>query len=271
MPRKKVGLALGSGGTRGISHIGVIKSLVENNIPIDYISGTSIGAVVGGAYACLGDIYEVEKICLEFNFREFIEAFTDPTIRSGIFKGDRVIQLLTKYIGDAEIQDLNIPFRAVAADLVSGEIFEFDKGDLASAIRASSSVPFLFKPFEKQKKFLIDGGAAEPVPARTAREMGADYVIAVNLDSVFFPLKKNLKDGRTHSSLSILRRTLELFRYHLAEENVKVADIVIEPNVPDQRLIRLIHKRRIRKVIKKGEKVTKKKIRQIKRDIYGDN
>lgn len=262
MRRKKVGLALGSGGARGLSHIGVIRCLVENNIPIDFIAGTSIGALIGGAYSYYKDIIKVEEIFNKLNHRDFISAFLDPVITDGIFKGEKAVKFLRKYIGYTKIEELSIPFQAVATDLISGKVYRFRKGDLAEAIRASGSLPFLFKPIKIGEMLLIDGGASEPVPVRTVQRMGADIIIAVNLDSVFFPITKNLKNSKRQNALSTVARTIELFRYHLAAENVLGATVVIEPNVPDSKLFQLIKGENI---INKGEEVTIKEIKKIKK------
>lgn len=262
--RKKVGLALGNGGARGLAHIGVIKSLVKNNIPIDLIAGTSVGALIGGMYVTLGDIWKVEKIWQEMNYKDFLKLFTDPSLQSGVFRGDKPKEFLYKHIGKVNIEDAKIPFQAVATDIVTGQIYRFKKGDLVNAVRASGSLPFFLRPVSFGKKVLIDGATSEPVPVATAKKMGADIVIAVNLDSVFFDKETISEDTKNPSTFSILRSTLNLFRYHLAQENVRTANIVINPNIPEVGLHNFVNGQDI---INKGEFATDEIIKDIKKLI----
>ena len=256
--RKKIGLALGSGGLRGLAHIGVIKVLERNNIPIDFIAGTSSGAIVGGIYAQRGNISDIEKLAQRFSYRDLINIFFDPKLHLGLVKGQKAQKFLENFIGDTKIEDLRIPFRAVASDLYTGEVVTFDKGKLSFAIRASSCVPFIFEPMKYNGHYLIDGGTSQPVPVKTARKMGADIVIAVNLDTTFFspPFQKRL------TIVGLLRNSVNLLRYHLAKENVKEADIVINPGTPDVPWIRLNEGK---KMIALGEKAAEKVIPLLKK------
>jgi NTE family protein len=161
---KKIGLALGCGGARGLAHIGVIKTLVKNNIPIDYIAGSSIGALIGSLYAATLDILQVEKWFLELTYKDLIKVLLDPSLHSGLIKGEKFINFLQSKIGVRKIEELKIPFRAVATDLFTGKAVVFKKGDLGLAIRSSCAVPFLFSPVISGDKCLVDGGISMPVP-----------------------------------------------------------------------------------------------------------
>ncbi len=238
--RKKVGLALGGGGARGLAHIGIIKVLLEENIPIDVIAGTSMGAMVGGLYAALGDIEKVEKIATEFSYKEWLDTFVDPVWGSGLIKGEKMEKKIKELVGGKKIEDMKIKFGAVATDLNTAEIVVIDKGDLARGIRASGSVPMLFEPVVVDGRTLVDGGTACPVPVEIAREMGAEVVIAVNLDTVYF-LPENRKQEKI-SSLEVMRNTLFLLKYHLAEKEVREADVVISPAIPYVRDLDFVHK-----------------------------
>jgi len=254
--RKKIGLALGSGGIKGIAHIGVIKVLKENNIPIDYIAGTSAGAIVGGIYARNRDISDAEQLVRGLGYRDLIRIFFDPRLHLGLLRGKNAISFLEKYIGDTKIEDLKIPFRAVASDIQTGKAVVFDKGKLSLAMRASSSVPFIFEPVKYNGHYLIDGGASQPVPVRIVKEMGADIVIAVNLDAAYFssPLQKV-------TVVSLLKNSINLLIYNLAKENIKEADIVISPQIPDLNWVKI---KQGEKLIAAGEEATRQVIPQLR-------
>jgi len=258
--RKKVGLALGSGGARGLAHIGVIKALLEAEIPIDVVVGASMGAFVGGLYAAWGDINRLEAEVLRFGYKEWMSMFFDPVWGSGLIKGDKIEKKLKEMVEDMRIEDLRLPFGAVATDLNTAEVVVIDKGDLARGIRASGSVPLLFEPVMMGGRHLVDGGVSCPVPVEIARQMGADVVIAVNLDSVYFlPENRNIEIS---SPLSILKNSLFLLKYHLAEKEVRESDVVINPLIPYVKDLDFINKAEI---ITGGEEATRKMMSVIKK------
>lgn len=249
---KKIGLALGSGGLKGFAHIGVLKVLEENHIPIDYIAGTSAGAIIGGLYAMNSSILLAEKLAQQLDYQDLIKVFFDPRLHLGLVGGDNATQFLEQYIGNTKIEDLKIPFRAIASDIQTGQIVIFDKGKLSTALRASSSVPFIFTPVHYRGHYLIDGGASQPVPAETVKKMGADIVIAVNLDDSYFA-----ESSAKITMTGLLKNSINLLHYQLSKENVKNADIVINPEVPDISWLRI---KRAKQLIKKGEEATRKVI-----------
>lgn len=219
----KIGLALGSGGPRGLAHVGIIKELEKNNIPIDYITGSSIGALIGCMYAATKDIRYVEKKIKELSYKEFVSAFIDINIKSGMVRGKRAYTFLGKFLGNIEYKDLKIPFSCVSTDLLTGKAIVINGGDVVAAIRASGSTTAIFEPYIYEDKMLIDGGLSMPVPVRIVRDMGADKVIAVNLDDIFPIAKTNIK------LFSAWDYSISLLRYRLAEENCRTADIVLAP------------------------------------------
>ena len=190
--KKKVGLVLGSGGAKGLSHIGVIKLLEEMDVKIDFIAGSSIGALIGGAYASGLSIKEIEDIALESDLTSTAKLFSPGFGKSGLVTGSKVQEFLTSILGNKNIEDLPIPFTAVATDIITGEEIHFNKGDLVEAIRASISIPIVFQPVILNNIVLVDGGLVNPVPINVVREMGADYIIAVNLQS-----SKNKSDSKS--------------------------------------------------------------------------
>ena len=179
--KKKVGLVLGSGGAKGLSHIGVIKFLEEMDIKIDFITGSSIGALLGGAYAGGLSIKEIENIALETDLTSTAKLFSPGFGKSGLVTGTKVQEFLTSKLGNKNIEYLKIPFTAVATDIITGQEIHFNKGNLVEAIRASISIPIVFQPVILNNIVLVDGGLVNPVPINVAREMGADYIIAVNI------------------------------------------------------------------------------------------
>ncbi len=181
MPDKlrKIGLALGSGSAKGWSHIGVIRGLQEANIAIDIVCGSSIGALVGGAFAA-GKLDEAEKLIRELAWSDILGFMEVPVPKSGIISSDKIADYLRQRIGDPNIEDLPIPFAAVATDLTSGQEVWLRQGSLIEAIRASISMPGMFTPCFREGRLLVDGGLINPIPVSLCRSMGANTVIAVN-------------------------------------------------------------------------------------------
>jgi NTE family protein len=176
---RKIGLALGSGSARGWSHIGVIRGLQEANIAIDIVCGSSIGALVGGAYAA-GRLDDAEKLIRELAWSDVLGFMEVPVPRSGLISSEKIADYLRERLGDPNIEDLPIPFAAVATDLTSGQEVWIRKGSLIEAIRASLCMPGMFTPCFREGRLLVDGGLINPVPVSLCRSLGANTVIAVN-------------------------------------------------------------------------------------------
>lgn len=183
MPRKKktVSLVLGSGGARGIAHIGIIKWLEDNHYEIKSIAGCSIGALIGGTYAA-GKMDEYEKWIRAISKLDIVSLLDFSFSIDGLVKGDKIINTLRTLIGDKLIEDLPIPFIAVATDLKREKEVWFNKGSLFEAIRASISIPLFFTPVDHHGSKLIDGGVLNPVPISATLNDRTDITIAVNLD-----------------------------------------------------------------------------------------
>ncbi len=227
--QKKLGLALGSGGWRAPAHIGVIKTLLKHGISIDYIAGSSAGSLVGGAFAALNDIDAVEKIFREnMNHKKLLYAFSDPRPREGLFKGEKIQNILDTYFGEYNIEDCSIPFIALATDIITGQVVELNKGQLSHAMRAAISVPFFLRPVEWGDKLLIDGATAVPIPVKTVKQMGAEVVIAINLQKNQFPMAH-----ATTNTLNTAFKTSQVMLYHLANYAQQDADLVLYPNIDE--------------------------------------
>jgi NTE family protein len=225
--RKTIGIAFGSGGIRGLAHVGVINALLKNNIPIDYVAGSSIGAWISAHYALYQDIELLEEYTVHKQ-REKFRAFLEPSLRGGVVKGKKIDALLTTWLGDSSFRDTKIPCHIVATDLISGNPIILKSGKLAKAAHASMAIPTLFAPIQHKGMLLVDGGTCNPVPDDVVKKMGADIVISVNLD--------NFKNNTTPvKRLTTFRytanRSFEIMRHYLANYSMQNSDIIIEPKM----------------------------------------
>lgn len=178
---RKVGLALGSGGAKGLAHISVIEYVSGMGIPINMIAGASIGAVVGAVYCC-GNLDRLKKDMLGFSRKELFGIFDITMPRSGLLKGNDFVKFMKKYIpADAKIEDMPVQLSIVATDYYTGRAVVFNRGNILEAVRASVSIPGVFVPVAYGESFLIDGGVANPLPVDVLDKMGAGLTIASNL------------------------------------------------------------------------------------------
>lgn len=227
---KKIGLALGSGGARGLAHIGVIKALEQAGIKIDCIAGTSMGAIVGGFYAATGDIYLLEEEFLNLRRRDIFSTRHIIHRQDGIlFKNPSIIDHLEASLKGEKIENCKIPFRAVATNVENGDEVILDKGNLVEALRASSAVPVVFKPVQIGGKLLMDGGFANPVPADVVRSMGAEYVITVDVSSKWVDIPR--EQVRLKDIYAMIVNALAIVDYQLAKEKWVQSDLVVRPAV----------------------------------------
>jgi NTE family protein len=196
--KKKVGLVLGSGGSKGIAHISVIENLEALQIPVSMISGSSIGALIAAVYAS-GSMKELKRDIMKMDRRE-VRSYFDPVFPlSGLMEGKKLKEFMARYIPlDAKIEDLRIPIGVVATDLYSGNAVVLRTGNVIDAVRASISIPGVFVPVKYGDTILVDGGVANPLPVDIVKSMGADLEIAVNLHPKVYSekLKKTVKKDR---------------------------------------------------------------------------
>lgn len=177
-----VGLALGSGSARGWAHIGVIQALKEAGVPVDYVCGSSIGALVGGVY-CAGQLEALAQEARRLDWRRLVRMLDIALPKSGLLAGEKITAFIRQLTGERALQSLPTPFWAVATNLQTGKEVWIRYGPTAEAIRASISVPAILTPIRYGSQWLVDGGLANPVPVSVCRAMGADIVIAVNLNA----------------------------------------------------------------------------------------
>jgi NTE family protein len=210
---KRVGLALGSGSARGLAHIGVLRALVEAGVRIDVVAGTSMGAFVGAMFAA-GKLDELEKEFRGMGWQG-IASLVDPVFpRSGLIDGLKIGEFVRRHVAEPDIEALPIPFRAVATDISTGEEVAIGSGSLIEAVRASIAVPGVFNPVRCNGKVYVDGGLVDPVPVSVARQMGADVVIAVDLNHDIVTNRLTRPNGTDNGKpiVQAMTRVLESFQ-----------------------------------------------------------
>jgi NTE family protein len=223
-PRKiKIGLALGGGAARGFAHIGVIKALEAQGIYPDIVVGTSAGSVVGALYAAGNNGFQLQKMAFDMD-EAAISDWAMPLFSksSGVLKGEALQAYVNKAVNNQPMEKLKIPFGAVASDLKNGQPILFQRGNTGMAVRASSAVPGVFQPVNINGHTYVDGGLVAPVPVRFAREMGADFIIAVNIST-------QADAQATVSSLEVLMQTFSIMGQRINQFELKDADVVIQP------------------------------------------
>lgn len=220
--RPLVALALGSGGDRGFAHIGVIKALEANGIKVDMVLGTSAGSVVGALYAGGYDGAGLEKLALEMDR----EKLKDIDIsRRGYVRGEQVQDFINRSLNNRSIEQLDKPFVAVATELGTGRAVAFNHGNTGKAVRASSSIPGVFYPVTIGAQEYVDGDLKKPVPVTLAREMGADFIIAVDIS-------QQPGDHKVFADiLDILNQSLRIMRQSILARELEKAQVVIRPEI----------------------------------------
>ena len=219
----RIGLALGGGAARGFAHIGVIKALEAQGIYPEIVVGTSAGSVVGALYAAGNTGFSLQKTAMEMD-ESTISDWAIPFFSksTGVLKGDALQSYVNKAVRNAPMEKLKLKFGAVATDLQSGLPILFQRGNTGQAVRASSSVPNVFQPVKIGDKSYVDGGLVAPVPVRFVREMGADFIIAVNISTQ--------ADAQSAvSSVEVLLQTFAIMGQRLNSFELKDADVVIQP------------------------------------------
>ncbi|WP_438350494.1 patatin-like phospholipase family protein [Paenibacillus sp. FA6] len=220
--RPTIGLALGSGSIRGMAHLGVLRVLEEEGIPIDMIAGTSVGSLVGGAYAAGMPVEDCVRVLSTIRWSQLVR----PTIPKRSFVHNTpMIGFIEQYLGKKLIEDLPIPFAAVASDTSTGEAHIMREGSLAHAISASTAIPAIMRPVYYQEKTLMDGAVVHPVPAALVKSMGADIVIAVNVCAESFA------KGTARHFVDSLMNTIDMMSAKMVKEELQLADVVLRPDL----------------------------------------
>lgn len=254
--QQKIGLALSGGAARGFAHLGVLKVLVENKIPIDYIAGTSAGSFAGGAFASGLSIEEITEIGRGRGWLKLGKFSFSPR---GLLSNSPMQQIIAEKFPHKTFEDLPIPFAAVACDLETGdEVVLKDKGDLAFAICASCAIPGVFVPLEDENgRMLVDGGVVAPVPTKAVKKMGAEIIIAVDViadPNQFWGAPTTLLGVFIQAGMIMLRTASKMQHYR--------ADVIITPKVGHLRPDEL---GKMDEFIKLGEQAALEKIDEIKK------
>tara|TARA_Y100000310_G_C20631790_1_gene789042 strand:- start:659 stop:1594 length:936 start_codon:yes stop_codon:yes gene_type:complete len=227
--KKKIGVALGGGAFKGFAHIGILKVLEKNGIRPDYVAGTSAGAIIGALYCSGKSVKEIEKIIHKTNFGELLD-FVLPN--EGFLAGDRIEKYVGDLIDNVKFEDLEIPLQIVAADLKTGDKIIFNKGDVADAVRASISIPIIFEPKHDGRRLLVDGGVVDPLPVSVVRNMGASYVIAVDVSSPVstnFAKGKPSKFGRVFKKKFVEQESENVLEYLNIDEKAPIVQLLFDP------------------------------------------
>ena len=222
---KRLGLVLGGGSARGYAHIGVLKVLEREGIPIDLIAGTSMGSLIGAHYACGFRPSELEEMALATKKRHIASLSFS---KKALLSTRKIRRILDRGIGDRTFQDLNLPLSVVAMDILTGEEVIINTGSVKEAVLASISIGGVFPPIQTNDRLLIDGGPINQVPVSVVRNMGADIVIAVDVG--FLARKRD----EYRNSVQIAVRTLDIMAKKLMAREEADADIVIKPDVESE-------------------------------------
>ncbi|GBD38141.1 putative NTE family protein [bacterium HR37] len=260
----KLGIALGAGGAKGFAHIGILKTLHKAGIDFDIVTGTSIGALIGGVYAG-GDIKRFEEAIKKINSRDIFFLLSPTWPKYGFFSGKRLLKKLKEFIHVENIEELNKRFGAVCVDLNSSEAVTITTGNIFQAIRASISIPVIFTPITVDGRVLVDGGVLDPVPVKAAYLLGSDFTVAVDLigqreetDSIYnnlvsnvyipnildmvyrisittqrYMIKSTLKENHPDVLIRPDLSSIKFFDFHRAEQAIKIGEEAAKEALPD--------------------------------------
>ena len=227
----RVALVLGGGAARGFAHVGVLRVLEDERIPVELVVGTSVGSLVGALYADGYNARELEALSRTLERDDFFDFSLGPAFfGTGLAKGERLEGWMRDHLRARSIEQLAIPYAAVATDLDDGSAVVLDRGDVARAVRASSAIPGVFEPVSIDGKLLVDGGIVANLPVKIARRLGADIVIAVDVSEV---------SGRAHPAnfVEVVMRTVTILNHQGVEEMARDADVLLSPAVGDVSLL----------------------------------
>jgi NTE family protein len=217
----KIALVLGAGASRGFAHIGVLKILESNKIPIHMIVGTSAGSFVGSIYAYGFTAFQLQKMSFSIERGDIVD-LTIPD--NGFVKGEKLEEYINTLLNNTPIEKLRIPFYAVATDIQNAQEVVFGKGNTGTAVRASCSIPGIFRPVKVGDRTYVDGGVVSPVAVDAAKRYGADFVIAVDISS-------DIGDRPPESTIETILQSVSIMYSKLSTIQLSKADIVIRPKV----------------------------------------
>ncbi len=258
LPKPKVALVLGGGAARGFAHIGVIRALEQEKIPVDMVIGTSVGSLIGAIYASDRNSFELEWTAFKLEKDDLFDygllnAFTGM----GVAKGQKLEEFIRTKIATANIENFKVAYAAVATDLNRGTRVVLDHGSVAKAVHASSAIPGVFEPVEFQGRLLVDGGVMDNIPIAVAREKGADIVIAVDIS-------ENVQNFNISNVIDVTIQAVNIMFDQNVKNKKKDADVLIAPAVGDVAMLDFTQKKRC---MQAGIDATEKAIPEIRKKI----
>jgi NTE family protein len=251
----KIALVLGGGAARGFAHVGVIRMLEQEKIPIHMIIGTSVGSLIGALYASDPNSFNLEWLSFTIE-KDDIFDFSVLYSKMGPVQGERLEKFIQTKVKAKNLEQMKIPFYAIATDLNAGNTWVFEKGSVAKAVRASCSIPGLFQPVELGGKMYVDGGVTNNLPVDVARAKGADIVIAVNIG-------KNIQNPQINSLLDVVLQSINIMGRELVTYKSRGFDVLIEPNVGDVGMTDFSQKKRLMDAGIQATKLAMPKIRKL--------
>ncbi|MGS0764170.1 patatin-like phospholipase family protein [Syntrophomonas curvata] len=259
--RPRIALVLGAGSARGLAHIGILQVFQENNIPFDFIVGSSMGAMVGGIYACGADMKMLGRMVSNLDARLFYDV---QLPRMGFISGKKIMELLNLLTKRKEFQDTCIPLLVVATDLLSGQEVVLEEGSITEAVRASISIPGIFHPIKRDGMILVDGAVVDRLPVEVARDRGADIVIAVDV---------TFGDGRivsVNNTMDVILTAIDIMQKKQFDLIYDKADILIQPAVSG---FASRDFEKSQELIELGRQAAEEKLEEIREKIsrYGDD
>lgn len=257
--RPKIALVLSGGGARGFAHIGVLKVLKEEKLPIDILVGNSVGALIGSLYAAGVPMDKIEQLGENVGWNDLTNISDTSMLRllltGNLLSTEKMEKYLRDNIKNARFEDLEIPFACIATDLKTGERVILREGDVALAARASATVPGLFDPVQYRHRYLIDGGLSDNIPTDVAQLLGADFIIAVVVSA-------DISRNDVSNVFMVLTQSIYIQGRLLDSEKVKLADFVISPKVKD---ITAVDLNRSKECVESGVLATRQVIQELKR------
>ncbi len=254
--KPKVGLVLGAGSARGLAHIGVLQVLNEEQIPFDFIVGSSMGAIVGSIYAAGGDMYMTGKLASSLNYRSFWDYGVPGR---GLMSGKRVEELLRLLTKGKCFADLSLPLGVVATDIRTGERIVIDEGPVYKAVRASLSIPGIFEPVRYGNRLLVDGAVSDRLPVGLAWDMGADLVIGVDVTFA------DHSDSHINSTLDVMLQALEILERQIFENLVRSRiSVLVQPRLGN---IKSMDFSRAKECIELGREIALENLDEMRRAI----
>jgi NTE family protein len=237
-PRPKVALVLGGGAARGFAHVGVIRVLEQEKIPVDLVVGTSVGSLIGAIWAADQNSFELEWAAFQLEKDQMLDyGLLTAVMGMGLAKGEKLEAFVRSHVKARNIEELKIPFAAVATDLNWGQEVVLDRGPVARAVRASSAIPGVFQPVTHMGKLLVDGGVVDNIPVAVARKKGADVVVAVDIS-------ENLGNTHITNLVDVLLQATNIMFALNVEHARKDADVLVQPKVGDVAMLDFSQKKR---------------------------